>query len=73
MLSGTAKHPSLLQFAIDTPFAKIQVFKTALEKFIKARPREVCALQLFQLSLSASHIIFSSSVGSLLLLPRVPR
>lgn len=30
-----------LKFPIDTPYDKLQVFKAALEKFIKARPREV--------------------------------
>jgi small-conductance mechanosensitive channel len=30
-----------LKFGVDTPFEKLQVFKAALEKFVKARPREV--------------------------------
>src|SRR3569832_669990 len=33
-----------LFFAIDTPFSKTQVFRTALEKKNKARPREVSTM-----------------------------
>lgn len=31
----------LLKFHIDTSYNKLMVFKSALEKFCKARPREV--------------------------------
>jgi len=34
----------LLKFQIDTPYAKLQLFKSAIEKFIKARPRDVSTL-----------------------------
>lgn len=30
-----------LQFPIDAPYQKLQVFKSAIEKFVEARPREV--------------------------------
>ena len=36
-----------LKFAIDTPYAKITIFKSAVEKFIRARPREVGAVFVF--------------------------
>lgn len=35
----------LLKFPIDTSYTKLQVFKAAIEKFIKARPREVRDIQ----------------------------
>jgi small-conductance mechanosensitive channel len=31
-----------LKFPVETPFSKIQVFKNAMEKFVRARKREVC-------------------------------
>jgi hypothetical protein len=31
----------LFKFPIDAPYARIKIFQTAIEKFIKARPREV--------------------------------
>jgi small-conductance mechanosensitive channel len=33
-----------MKFGVDTPFKKIEVFKNAIEKFVKARPREWFAL-----------------------------
>jgi len=30
-----------LKFPIDTPYEKLQVFRSALEKFVKHRPRDV--------------------------------
>jgi len=33
-----------LKFGLDVPYSKIQVFKAALEKFVKARPREWLSL-----------------------------
>ena len=32
----------LLKFPINTPYSKLQIFKAAMERFVKARPREVC-------------------------------
>jgi small-conductance mechanosensitive channel len=31
----------LFKFPIDAPYERIKIFQTAIEKFIKARPREV--------------------------------
>ena len=34
----------LIKFGLETPFTKITVFRTAVENFIKARPREWISL-----------------------------
>jgi small-conductance mechanosensitive channel len=39
--SPKASLSTLLKFPIDVSYTKLQVFKSAVEKFIKARPREV--------------------------------
>jgi hypothetical protein len=33
-----------MRFAIDTPYKKVEIFKSAVEKFVKSRPREWFAL-----------------------------
>lgn len=38
----------LIKFGLETPFNKVTVFRTALENFIKARPREWIALAGFR-------------------------
>jgi hypothetical protein len=34
----------LLKFGLDVPYERIEVFKSAVEKFVKARPREWLSL-----------------------------
>jgi hypothetical protein len=33
-----------MRFAVDTPYKKVEIFKSAVEKFVKSRPREWFAL-----------------------------
>ena len=33
-----------LKFGIDAPYSRVEIFKSAVEKFVKARPREWLAL-----------------------------
>lgn len=40
----------LLKFPIDTPYEKLKVFRTCLEKFVNARPREWMSLVAFRLT-----------------------
>jgi small-conductance mechanosensitive channel len=37
----------VLKFPINTPFSKIQLFKDAMEKFVRARKREVSCSKFF--------------------------
>lgn len=39
-----------VKFGSDSPYKKLNVFRSAIENFVKARPREVCLkLQVFLL------------------------
>jgi small-conductance mechanosensitive channel len=38
----------LLKFGLEVPFEKIEIFRSAVEKFVKARPREWLALDAFR-------------------------
>lgn len=48
--SRQAQFNVFLKFPIDTPYEKILIFKTAIEEFMKARPREWLALYGFRAS-----------------------
>jgi len=38
----------LIKFGVDIPYEKIMLFKTAVESFVKARPREWLSLSAFR-------------------------
>ena len=48
--SPQAQFHIILHFPIDTPYEKLLVFKTAMEEYIKARPREWRALNGFRVN-----------------------
>ena len=44
IINGARSHKAILvlnlKFGLDSPFNRIEIFKSAVEKFVKARPRE---------------------------------
>jgi hypothetical protein len=49
IINGTRSHKAILgffmKFPLDVPFAKIRIFSDAMERFVRARPREVRSVQ----------------------------
>jgi hypothetical protein len=48
--SPTARFVILLIFPIDTPYDTLEIFKVAVEEYLKARPREWLALNAFRVN-----------------------